>query len=65
MVYEIIIGGYFPETWFEGFTTLKLPNFTTKLRGNLVDQAVLYGVLRSINDLGIDLISVNRIEDEL
>lgn len=64
MLYEIIIGGYFPETWFEGFTIIKLPDFTTKLRGNLVDQAGLYGRLRSINDLGIELISVNRIKDE-
>ncbi len=65
MLYEIVIGGYIHDTWFEGFTVVKLPNFTTKLRGNLVDQAVLYGVLRSINDLGIELISVNRIEDAL
>jgi hypothetical protein len=63
MIYEIVISGYIPETWFEGFTIIKLANFTTKLRGDLVDQAVLYGVLRSINDLGIELISVNRIKD--
>lgn len=63
MVYEIIIGGYISEAWFEGLTIIKQPDFTTKLRGHLVDQQALYGVLRLINDLGIELISVNRIKD--
>jgi hypothetical protein len=64
MLYEIIIGGYINEAWFEGFTIIKLPDFTTALRGHLVDQSALYGVLRTINDLGLDLISVNRLEEE-
>jgi len=64
MLYEIIIDGYINEAWFEGFTLIKLPNFTTALRGHLVDQSALYGVLRTINDLGLDLISVNRLEEE-
>jgi len=64
MLYEIIIGGYFHERWFEGFTITKQPDLTTKLRGHLIDQSALYGFLRKINDLGIDLISVSRIEDE-
>ncbi|MEI7615923.1 MAG: hypothetical protein WCJ54_04340 [Actinomycetota bacterium] len=64
MLYEIVIGGYIQKTWFEGFTIRELPNFTTALRGNIVDQSALYGVLRTINDLGLDLISVNRLEGE-
>lgn len=64
MFYEIVIGGYIQKTWFEGFKIIKLPNFTTALRGHLVDQSALYGVLRTINDLGLDLISVNRLEEE-
>lgn len=63
MLYEIIIGGYIHETWFEGFTVIKLPDFTTALRGHLADQSALYGVLRTINDLGLELISVNRLEE--
>jgi hypothetical protein len=62
MLYEIIIGGYIREAWFEGLTIIKQPDFTTKLRGDLIDQSALYGVLRIINDLGVELISVNRIE---
>ncbi|MHB1346961.1 MAG: hypothetical protein ACYCXK_05655 [Candidatus Humimicrobiaceae bacterium] len=64
MLYEIVICGYIHETWFEGFTIIKLPNFTTTLRGHLVDQAALYGILRIINDLGLELISVNRLEED-
>jgi hypothetical protein len=62
MLYEIVIGGYIPDTWFEELMITRQPNSTTKLRGNLVDQAALYGVLRKINDLGVNLISVNCIE---
>ena len=61
MLYEIVIGGYICETWFEGLLAAKQPDLTTKLRGQIVDQAALYGVLRRINDLGLELISVNRI----
>ena len=64
MFYEIIIGGYIPETWFEGLTIIKQPDFTTKLRGDIMDQSALYGVLRTINDLGVELISVKRLDDE-
>jgi hypothetical protein len=64
MLYEIVIGGYIHQDWFEGFTVIKLPDFTTALRGHIVDQSALYGVLRTINDLGLELISVNRLEEE-
>jgi len=64
MLYEIVIRGYIGDTWFEEFTVIRQPDFTTKLRGQLIDQSALYGVLRKINDLGVELISVNRIEKE-
>jgi len=64
MLYEIVISGYIQETWFEDLTVIKQPNLTSKLRGNLVDQSALYGVLRKINDMGVDLISVNRMNEE-
>jgi len=65
MLYEIVVGGYIHESRFEGFTIVKQPDFVTMLRGKLVDQSALYGVLRTINNLGLDLISVNRIPDEI
>ena len=64
MLYEIVIAGYIQETRFEGFAIMKQPDFSTKLRGNLADQAALYGILRTINDLGLELISVSRIKEK-
>lgn len=63
MLYEIVITGYIQESRFEGFTLIKEADFSTKLRGNLADQSALYGILRNINDLGLELISVNRIKE--
>ena len=65
MLYEIGIRGYIGDTWFEELTVIKQPNFSTMLRGQLIDQSALYGVLRKINDLGIELISVNLIEEKI
>lgn len=62
MIYEIIIRGYIGDTWFEELAVMRQVNSTTILRGKLIDQASLYGVLRKINDLGIELISVNSID---
>jgi len=64
MRYEIVIDGYLEETRFEGFTILKQPDFSTKLRGDVADQSALYGILRKINDLGLVLISVNQIKEK-
>ena len=63
MEYEIVIGGYVSDQRFEGFTAQRLPNRTTKLRGAFPDQAALYGMLREIHDLGMELISVSRKEE--
>jgi cell division FtsZ-interacting protein ZapD len=63
MLYEIIINGYIQESLFEELNVIKQPNLTTKLYGHFVDQSALYGVLRKINDLGVDLISVHRLEE--
>lgn len=64
MLYEIVISGYIKESWFEEFVIIKQSNLTTKICGHIVDQSALYGILRRINDLGVDLISVKRIEEE-
>lgn len=64
-VYEIVVCGYIQESLFEELTITRQPNLTTMLRGRLIDQAALYGVLQKISALGVGLISVNRIEEEL
>ena len=65
VLYEIIISGYIQEARFEELSIIKQPDLTTKLRGHIVDQSALYGILRRINDLGVELISVNRIEERV
>ena len=63
MLYEIVIRGYIRDDWFEELSVIKQSNLTTMIRGEILDQSALYGILRRINDLGIDLISVNRIKE--
>lgn len=46
--------------WFAGLTMTVAADGTTTLAGPLVDQAALHGVLRTIRDLGLIIISVER-----
>lgn len=63
MLYEIVIRGYVKDTWFEELSVIEQSNLTTKIRGEILDQSSLYGILRRINDLGIELISFNSIKE--
>ncbi len=47
--------------WFEGMTITQEYN-QTLLTGPVVDQAALYGLLKKVRDLGMPLISVNRVQ---
>ncbi len=61
--YEIRVAGHLGSSLsqtFEGLATHHA-NGDTILSGNLVDQAALYGVLMKLRDLGLELISVNRV----
>lgn len=63
--YEIRLKGRLrPEwsTWFEGLTVIDRPEGETVLLGPLVDQAALYGVLLKVHNLGLPLLSLNRIQ---
>ena len=64
MIYEIVIRGYISDPWFVELEVIRQPDYTTVLRGKLIDQAALYSVLRKINDLVIELMSVNCIDAE-
>jgi hypothetical protein len=64
--YEIRIKGHLDESWtdwFDGMTICHEDNGETLLTGSLPDQAALHGVLNRLRDLGIQLISVNLVED--
>jgi len=49
------------QEWFDGFS-LRIENGdVTVLRGPVIDQSTLYGVLSRIRDLNLQLISVNPV----
>lgn len=65
LVYEIKVEGQLGDQWadwFGGATITLEDNGDTLITGLIIDQAALYGLLKKIRDLGIPLISVNRIE---
>jgi hypothetical protein len=60
--YEIRLKGHIGDhraEWFEGMDLVQEPDGTTVIRCPL-DQAALHGVLRTLRDLGLALISVTR-----
>jgi hypothetical protein len=66
VLYEIRVAGHLSANWaarFEGLSMRHEPEGETVLTGSL-DQAALHGVFVKIRDLGIYLISVNRVEKE-
>ena len=67
-LYEIRIKGHLDDKWadwFEGLTITRADNGETLLRGPVVDQAALHGVLRKVRDLGLPLLSVIQVEPKL
>ena len=65
-LYEIRIQGVlnkrWTETWFHGWDIKTNSEGQTILTGLVIDQAALYGLLKTIRDLGLQLLAVNRIE---
>jgi hypothetical protein len=62
--YEICLEGVLPAyraQWFEGMRITTRENQTTILSGQVADQAALHGLLERIRDLGIPLISLQRL----
>ncbi|MHB1131410.1 MAG: hypothetical protein ACYC4L_03380 [Chloroflexota bacterium] len=63
-VYEIRIEGQLGQQWtdwFEGLTITQADNGVTVLTGPVVDQAALHGLFKKVRDLGITMLSVNRL----
>jgi hypothetical protein len=65
MVYQIRIQGHLGRQWtdwFEGLTITLEDNGDTLVSGPVVDDAALHGLLKKVRDLGMPLLSVNRVE---
>jgi hypothetical protein len=63
--YQIRLQGHLDRywsAWLENLTIAHEEDGTTVLHGTLIDQAALYGVLIRIRDLGLVLVSVERVE---
>lgn len=67
-VYHIRLKGHLSSHWatyFEGFTLMNSEHGDVLLSGVIADQAALHGILAKIRDLGLSLVSVNRIDSNL
>jgi len=63
--YEIRLEGIVDSLWaewFGGMTMTYMNGTETILIGELQDQTALHGILERIRDLGLNLISVRRVE---
>jgi hypothetical protein len=65
LAYQIRIKGHLGRQWadwFEGLTITLEDNGDTLLTGLVADQAALHGLLKKVRDLGMPLVSVNRVK---
>ena len=65
-IYEIRVQGRLDQrwsSWFDGLTLSYDGDDITVLRGTLVDEAALHGVLIKVRDLALPLLAVSRIQN--
>ena len=65
IVYQIRLKGHLSHKWtewFEGLTITLEEDGNTLLAGPVVDQSALFGLLKKVRDLGMPLVSVNRVK---
>jgi hypothetical protein len=64
--YEIRVQGRLDQrwsTWFDGLTISYEGEDITVLRGSLVDEAALHGILIKVRDLALPLLSMSRVPE--
>ena len=65
--YEIHLQGRLDPRWtavFDGMTLTAHDDGTTVIRGQVIDQSALHGLLARLRDLGLPLISVTQVPPE-
>ena len=63
-IYEIRVQGRLDQrwsSWFDGLTISYEGEDSTVLRGSIVDEAALHGVLSKVRDLALPLLAVSRV----
>ncbi len=63
--YEIRLTGRLAPRWaarFDGMTLTPQDDGTTLIEGPVVDQAALHGLLRTLRDIGLPLLSVTQVD---
>ncbi|MDX6360199.1 MAG: hypothetical protein QOH37_3253 [Nocardioidaceae bacterium] len=61
--YEIRIQGHLAQrwsAWFDGMEITAADDGSTVIRGQVVDQAALHGLIQKVRDLGLPLLSVTN-----
>jgi hypothetical protein len=62
--YEIRVEGHLGArwaAWFDGLDLTDEADGTTVLRGPVVDQAALHGLLQKLRDVGLPLVSLTQV----
>ena len=65
VVYQIRLRGHLGSQWtdwFGGLTITLEEGGDTLLTGPVIDQAALHGLLKTVRDRGMPLVSINRVE---
>ena len=65
---EIRVKGRIDERWsewFDGLTITHTDQDETVLTGPVADQAALYGLIAKLRDLGLPLLAVNSVEQDV
>ncbi len=63
--YEIRLKGHLGARWASSFEGMSLTNDsdgTTAIRGPVVDQAAMHGLLQKLRDIGIPLVSISQVD---
>ena len=65
--YEIRLKGHLEgrwAAWFDGLSLTQESDGTTVIRGPVIDQAALHGLLNKVRDLGLPLIAVKQLDSK-
>ena len=66
-LYEIRLKGHLETrwaAWFDGLSLTQECDGTTVIRGSVIDQAALHGLLSKVRDLGLPLIAVTQLDSK-